>query len=232
MSTAQSIERILALQILRGERLPGSQLPPVRELATRTGVATPTLQRAIDRLEAGGLVQARRGSGVTVCDPRRSGDLSLLPLWFEALADRPQDAAQVLADFLELRRVVMVHLVRVHRRRIVAAAVDFAPHLAAVARAADARALAAADLAIAWAIVDAVGQRAVAAVLQACQHLVHEVPAVTHAIYGDHAAYRRGARRIAAALLDQDERDAPEEIDRVLAAWDKRSVEAFLKGTR
>src|SRR5689334_16003765 len=73
---AAGIERQLALEILRGQRAPGSQLPPVRVLAQTHGVTAPTIQRVVDRLEAGGLVSARRGSGVTVNDPERTTDLS------------------------------------------------------------------------------------------------------------------------------------------------------------
>jgi hypothetical protein len=85
-----------------------------------------------------------------------------------------------------------------------------------------------ADLAIAWALVGAVDQFAVGAVLQACERLVREVPAVTAAIYGDHAAYRRTVRRIAAALVDGPPAAASSAIDRVLLNWDRRSIDRFL----
>ena len=44
--------------------------------------------------------------------PDKSADLSLIPVWCEVLADQPDRVASILGDFLELRRVLAVHLIR------------------------------------------------------------------------------------------------------------------------
>jgi DNA-binding FadR family transcriptional regulator len=225
LAVAERIERRLACEIIRGERAPGSQLPPVRELARHHAVTPPTIQRVIDRLAAGGLVQARRGSGVTVCDPRRSGDLALLPLWFEALADQPARAAAILADVLELRRVVGAHLVRSAAPRLARQAHRLAELTAAAAAAATVPARAEADLALTAAALDAAGQFAVAAVFHTTARLVREVPHVAEALYGDAAHYRRVLARIAIALATP--RGDPAALIAVLEAWDRRAVARY-----
>jgi DNA-binding FadR family transcriptional regulator len=224
---AADIERRLALEIIRGDRAPGSQLPPVRELARTYRVTAPTIQRAIDRLAAGGLVAARRGSGVTVHDPRRSGDLSLLPLWFEALADRPDLAAEVLADFLALRRVVAAHLVRSAAARIVAAAPALAAQIAAVDAASTLEAVAEADVAFTGTVVEAAGQFAVAAIFHTTEQLVREVPQLAESLYGDRAYHRRMLRQAVAALAGAAPDAAARRLEEVLAAWDRRTVSRF-----
>jgi GntR family transcriptional repressor for pyruvate dehydrogenase complex len=230
-TTAVGIERRLALEILRGQRAPGTQLPPVRQLAVQHGVTAPTIQRVIDRLEAGGLVSTRRGSGVTVKDPLHAGDLSLLPLWFEALADQPDRATAMLADFLELRRVVAVHLVRTAAARIAASAPRLLELALALERAESLAEVTATDAAFTAAVVEASGQWAVAAVAHATSRLVREVPALAEAFYGDRAYHRRVLRRsaesMASAVAGLQAADAAAQLDEVLAAWDRRTVARF-----
>jgi DNA-binding FadR family transcriptional regulator len=227
MSTAEhvaaGIERRLALEILRGQRAPGTQLPPVRRLAVEHGVTAPTIQRVIDRLEAGGLVSARRGSGVTVNDPERAGDLALFPLWFEAV---PERAASMLEDFLELRRVVAVHLVRRWAARIAAAAPRLVELAMALERAETLAMVAETDIAFTGAVVDAAGQSAVAAVVHSSARLVREVPGLAEALYGDRAYHRRVLRKVAAALAQPPEL-AAQQLEEVLATWDRKTVARF-----
>jgi DNA-binding FadR family transcriptional regulator len=223
---ASAIERRLALEILRGERIPGSQLPPVRRLARDHGTTAPTIQRVIDRLEAGGLVSARRGSGVTVNDPQRSGDLSQLPLWFEALAGQPERTARILGDVLELRRVMAAHLARTAAPRIAAAAPRLLELALAVGRAKTLREATETDLAFTSAVVDAAGQSAIAAIFHSTARLVREVPQLAEALYGDRAYHRRVLKRAAAALAATPA-TAAAELEEVLAAWDRRTVARF-----
>ena len=224
---ANAIERRLALEILRGERAPGSQLPPVRQLARDHRTTAPTIQRVIDRLEVGGLVSARRGSGVTVNDPQRSGDLSLLPLWFEALATQPDRAAKILDDVLELRRVMAAHLVRTTAPRIAAAAPRLVALALAVGRARELDEIAQADLAFTAAVVEAAGQSAVAAIFHTTARLVREVPHLREALFADRAYHRRVLKRAAAALARTPASAAAAELEEVLAAWDRRTVARF-----
>jgi DNA-binding FadR family transcriptional regulator len=225
-TVAAGIERQLALEIMRGGRAPGSQLPPVRTLARQHGVTAPTIQRVIDRLQASGLVEARRGSGVTVNDPRRSGDLSLLPLWLEALADQPARAAAILADFLELRRVMALHLAATARARIAGAAPRLLALLEQAVQARSLREVAEADVAFTGAVVEAAGQFAVATIFHTGERLVREVPGLREALYGDRAYHRRVLRQAARALAVAD----VHALDQTLAAWDRRTVARFARG--
>jgi DNA-binding FadR family transcriptional regulator len=226
-TVAAGIERRLALQILRGERAPGTRLPPVRSLAREHGVTAPTIQRVVERLEAGGLVTARRGSGVTVNDPRRVSDLSLLPLKLEALAGQPETAARVLADFLELRRVLAAHLLRTSAARIAAAAPQLVALVLGSERAETLAEIADADLAFTAAVVEATGQSAVAAIMHTTARLVREVPQLAEALYGDRAYHRRVLRGAAAAFAQPSPATAARELEDVLSAWDRRTVSRF-----
>jgi DNA-binding FadR family transcriptional regulator len=199
----------------------------VRQLAVEHGVAPPTIQRVVDRLEAGGLVSARRGSGVTVNDPHRTGDLALLPLWFEALADEPERAAAMLADFLELRRVLAVHLVRTSSARIAAAAPRLLQLVLALERAKALAEVTAIDDAFTAAVVDAAGQSAVAAIFHTTSRLVREVPELAAAFYGDRAYHKRVLRRTAAILASGSPATNAAKLENVLQAWDKRTVVRF-----
>ena len=64
----QAIHAELRRQILSGELVAGSQLPPQPELAVTFGVTLMTLRQAVSALEAEGLVWAARGKGTFVAD--------------------------------------------------------------------------------------------------------------------------------------------------------------------
>lgn len=67
---AGEIRRALA----DGECKPGERMPPARDLAAVLGVNTNTVLRALRDLRDEGLLEFRRGRGITVSDdvPRRS----------------------------------------------------------------------------------------------------------------------------------------------------------------
>lgn len=72
------VEDRLVTAVAVGEYLPGSGLPPERELAALLGVARVTIRAAIARLVARGLLETRRGRGggtfVRTQWPERSSD--------------------------------------------------------------------------------------------------------------------------------------------------------------
>jgi GntR family transcriptional regulator len=52
--------------IANGEAKPGDRLPPARDLAAELGVNTNTVLRALHQLRDEGLLEFRRGRGITV----------------------------------------------------------------------------------------------------------------------------------------------------------------------
>ncbi|MDH4062304.1 MAG: GntR family transcriptional regulator, partial [Aquincola sp.] len=61
----QIAEQLRAL-IKAGEFVPGSRLPPERDLATQLGVSRPSVREALIALEVEGRVEVRMGSGIYV----------------------------------------------------------------------------------------------------------------------------------------------------------------------
>ena len=225
-TAVDDIARALALEILRGDPAPGSHLPPLRALATRFEVTLPTVQRVIARLEAQGLVSAHQGSGVRVHDPQRQGELSLVPLWFEALASDPPRAAEVLADLLALRRVVAAHLVRRAPTRLLGALPRLAGLAAELSNAETLERRAALDLAFTRALIEASGSFAAQAVFRTIERLVEEVPWMAEAFYGDPTAHRQALAALATALATPG-RSLGEAIEHALAPWDDTTVARY-----
>jgi GntR family transcriptional regulator len=73
-SLYQQISSSIRKQILDGELKPGDRLPPVREMTTRWGCTTGTVQRAYQELAAQGLVSGRAGQGTHVTGQSTAGN--------------------------------------------------------------------------------------------------------------------------------------------------------------
>jgi GntR family transcriptional regulator len=61
--------------IAEGEAKPGERLPPARDLAAVLGVNTNTVLRALRQLREEGLLEFRRGRGITVLGAPERGEL-------------------------------------------------------------------------------------------------------------------------------------------------------------
>lgn len=183
-TVAVRIDRDLTRAILRGLYRPGSRLPTLRDLADEYSVNPSTMQRALARVEARGLVTARQGSGLRVNDPHEVGDISLVPDWLAATADNPARTAVILADILEIRRVLTVRLVVRHREPLLNALPDL------LARVTDARDVAPdrfweADIEFARRLIRVTGNTMVLAVLNTVARALDELPLLVKAMYGD-----------------------------------------------
>lgn len=79
VSVADEVFQQISTGIVRGEWSAGQALPSERNLAEALGVSRPLVREAVRRLEQAGLVAIRHGSGLTVCDFRKTAGLDLLP---------------------------------------------------------------------------------------------------------------------------------------------------------
>jgi DNA-binding FadR family transcriptional regulator len=195
----ERIERDLTRQILRGELSPGDRLPAVRALAAQAGVNPNTVQRAIARLEAKGLVEARWGSGVVVLDPERAVDLALVADRLVAFEDDPDRCAAILADLLEVRRALASHLIERHRDAVIDA---FAAVQLLEPDESDLGAVRAADMQVAWAVVTATGNSVARVLLATVDRALDTLPLLLQAMYGDPARSRDSIAVVAAAVVE------------------------------
>jgi DNA-binding FadR family transcriptional regulator len=96
--------------ILRGELQAGTSLPGERELSERLGISRLTLRAAITRLEAEGLVRPVHGSGTRVLDFRERGGVELIGHLAAQAMKGGEVPSALLADLLEMRRMIAVEL--------------------------------------------------------------------------------------------------------------------------
>jgi DNA-binding FadR family transcriptional regulator len=111
-------ERLLA-DIIRGVHVAGSRLPAERELARQVGASRPTLREALRRLGEWNLVEPRRGSGIVV-RPYRDWSIEVIGAYVrygKPVAMQPS-IGRVLIDMIELRRAVVLEVLRLTSPRI------------------------------------------------------------------------------------------------------------------
>lgn len=97
------IENKLIRAVLLGEFLPGSELPPERDLAAKLGVGRPTLREVIQRLERDGWFTVRKGQHTLVNDFWREGNLNTLVNIVQNSEEVPED---FIINLLEVRVVL------------------------------------------------------------------------------------------------------------------------------
>jgi len=230
-STPARIEKEIILRIFRKEYPVGMRLPTVRDLATQFDVNPSTIQRVVARLEAKGLILARQGSGLLINDPLTHGDVSLLPLWLESKIDDPKAAAEILADLLEVRRVLAVKLVARHRDAIKHKASEILSASARFMNAGSLEELVEADLAMLRILVLSTGNFAAISVFNTVTSVVRQHHLVARAMYADPEENMRGMAEVIAAV-DEPLSQFGAVLDRVLMDLDQRTVERFLELSR
>jgi GntR family transcriptional regulator len=87
--------------IAEGEAVPGERLPPARDLAKVLGVNTNTVLRSLRQLRDEGLVEFRRGHGITVSGeaPARSALIARvrdLVQYARAQGYQPDEVVQII----------------------------------------------------------------------------------------------------------------------------------------
>ena len=230
-ATADSIERTLATAVLRGQYPAGSRLPTLRELATRFDANVATVQRAIARLEMSGLVTARKGSGIRVNDPETHGDLALVPLRLAALSDQPERATSVLADLLEVRRVLAARLIVRHRAKLARNADKLAAAMAGFVKAAkgDLAGIVEADMVFARTLLQVVDNAILLAVIRTAERTIREVPGVAEAMYADPDIGLATMTDVVGAFDADDVDDAvlSDRVERLIERVDRGTLERY-----
>jgi DNA-binding FadR family transcriptional regulator len=216
-SATVAAEHALRGAILSGELAPGERLPPERELSERLGVSRLTLRAALATLAASGLVSVRQGSGYTVRDVRETGGADLLP-GLVALARTRGALPDTIADLLRLRRHLAGAVLDalVERSPTAAARKAFGRAVDRFAKAADSGdqgAIAAADLGVVRALLDATGSMVLRVCLNPIVMVVGDHPELRAAIYSEPAGNLAGWRALGAWL----ERPAAASIPMLLA---------------
>lgn len=229
MTADRDIECALARRIYRGEIPVGATLPTVRALAAEFDVTVPTIQRAVARLAATGLVVTRQGSGITVQDPLALGNLQVVGDLIEACADQPERVGPLLADYLELRRVLAAHLVRTRLPALLGALPAVVEAVTAAVEAEEPTEIAASDAALTRAVVEAAGNQAISTVFHAVEQLAVRVPAVAQALYGDREAHRAAVTGVVAAIAgaEGDAARAASGVEGALRTWDLGTIARF-----
>ena len=98
----EEIVTIIQKQIINGTILPGTKLPPERELAETFNVNRTTLREALHKLEALELIEIRHGDGIYARDYMESGNLELVrALVYLEETDEP------IFSVLEIRRILI-----------------------------------------------------------------------------------------------------------------------------
>lgn len=222
--------------IVRGELAPGSFLPPERTLATQLGINRTTLRAAIHRLAEGGLLEAQQGRGTLVKDFRAHASVDVLAAADDgALVDASLDLPSLARDLLAVRRALA--------RVVLEALVERAPGAAAIATvvraidgleaAADAgvsiEQLAAADLAVLTAVVEATGRPGLRLCMNPVARTLTSLPRLAAAIYVAPFDNVAGFRAMV-PFLEAPGADLVEPLVALLAARDAATLERLTGG--
>lgn len=97
--------RVLMADIARGAFREGERLPPETELAAQFGASRGVVRESLRSLEERGVVSVRHGRGATVCAARQ---WNLLDADVLSAVLQTQASAEVLAEFLECRRILEI----------------------------------------------------------------------------------------------------------------------------
>ncbi len=220
--------------VLDGTYPPETRLPSERTLSEQLGLNRVTVRSAMTHLVAGGLLEARVGSGYWVKDFRRFGGLDLLPVLVEF-----EDPVPLARDLLAIRRQLAAMVLEQVRAVADEAGSEFEKadrlyyledaiaHLATLVDEGATRAeLADADLEVIARLVEITGSRALQLCFNPLARVVHDFPALRDALYAEPSknlvAYKALLRWIQGAT-DAD----PAALLKAMAARDRATVTAL-----
>src|SRR5262249_29648453 len=122
--TSSVFERLLA-DIVSGVYPSGTNLPAERDLARQIGASRPTLREALRRLGEWGLIEAKRSSGVSVCEPRDwSFDVLPAVVAYGASTKGLRWVLRLIKDLLDLRRVLVLEVLKLVAPRTARGSLD------------------------------------------------------------------------------------------------------------
>lgn len=233
-SAHQACESVLRRAVLTGELAPGDRLPPERTLATQLGVSRLTLRSALAALTAQGVLAVRQGSGYVVQDYMRTGGGELLAD-VASLASERGSFVPIATELLRVRRhlarAVLDHLVdrppKAAAIRTFDAAVDAMAEV--VARASDLEEIAAADLVVVAALLDATSSPVLKLCMNPVVAVVTRSPRLRAAMYAAPATNIAGWRAVAAWLRKPSRADT---LVDVLAARDVTTLARLSRRSR
>lgn len=224
------VQRLRAA-ILAGNPAPGAMLPPERTLAVDLGVNRTTLRAAIQRLGEMGLVAPHQGRGTVVRDFRAHASVDVLVDPLLGLAPGAIDLPALARDLLAVRRAIA--------RVVLEALVEAPPSEAALApvRSSVARfaelvaggprsvaALAAADLEVLGAVVDATGRPGLRLCMNPVARTLAALPLLAAAIHVDPPAHV-AAFHAMVRFLEAPRADLVEPLSALLAARDDATLD-------
>ena len=237
MKTEETAVRRIAGQIAReiaGGLIPaGTHLPPIRDLARRFHVNAGTIQRAVAGLDAMGLVIVKQGSGMVVQDVEELGGFDLWPLLLSANRNNTEKAVKLVADALEVRRVLAAHLVRKvselenYDRSGLAACIDrFAERVSAGEQ--DLEELIRVENRIIRCLLAQVNQSAMSAILNGVESTLLATPQLVEAFYENPEQNLRLWREFLSILDRSRDRESPTNaLLAVLETYDLQVIERF-----
>jgi DNA-binding FadR family transcriptional regulator len=213
--------------ILGGDYRAGTDLPGERELSTTMGVSRLTLRAALSRLEAEGLVKPVHGSGTRVLDYRESGGVEMLGHMATLVQRGGEVPLAMLADLLELRRVVAVEVMGMAAERITEAELDdLARHLAYQAKCAgDAQQYMAADIETARKLAQATHNQAILLLSNSIMRVLVQQRGMEFTFLIDVQRAISTYKKMLALLRARDPIAARKTARRLLARLDRRLLE-------
>lgn len=226
-ATEEAADQLRA-RILRGDYPSGTDLPGERELSVQLGVSRLTLRAALTRLETEQLVRPVHGSGTRVLDFRDNGGVELLGHLF-TLAATGYAPQSLLADLLELRRLVAIEVIGlVAERATEAELAEMEAHVDELAKVTgDVSRFMHLDIALALRLVKATHNLAFLFLSNTIVRILLDQPGIEQAFAINPTGSVASYRKIASLLKARDGRRARKVAALLLGRLDRALVRAF-----